>query len=163
MSRRVQYLEPVLISDLGIGLVVHIKDYRSRQKIPIPLCRVDHWQDIDWAVDTSNGHGAKPCGRCERVWDKLRTEAIRKQSLQDKLKNAQARSTPLGREANRVRVLTYREANRRVYNKKKLIRYWADPEAARAKKREYYARNRERIKAQQKGYRDKQRAEEQGN
>lgn len=152
MSGRAQDLKPVLISDMGIGLGIHIKDYRSRRRVPIPLCRVDHWQDIDWAVDTSGGLGGKPCGRCEGVWNKLRAEAVKKQKVKEKAKNKRARSTPKGQEQNRQRVAAYRQANRRIYNKKKTIRYWQNHDRETARKREYYQANQERMRARHKAW-----------
>lgn len=176
-SVRAQDLKPVLISDFGIGPVVHIKEYRARWKRPVPLCRVNSWQDIDWQVDIDKGDFAKPCLRCQKMWEKLRAEALKKQKAADKRKNAKKRATPEARALNSARAKIYYQETKRIALKKERIRYWKNLEKARARNRKKYQQNREAILIQSREHYNKnrdqinarrrelrrQRKEEQGN
>lgn len=145
-------LQPVPISDFGIGPVIHIKDYRLRRNSPIPLCRVSGWENILWEVDKDKGNYGKPCGRCRLVWDRLRATALEKERARYKVKNARVRSTPERREADRERSRQYYRENKRVAKKKEKIRYWKDPEKARKRIRQKYQKNIEVERAKKRAY-----------
>jgi hypothetical protein len=136
-------LQPVLIGDGGV--VVHYKDYTSRRRKPIPLCRVANWQTIDWDYD--DGFGAKVCGRCQVRWDRLRAERIAKEKATYQARNRRYREQH-GEEL-KLYMKRYREENRELYNKKMRIRYWQDPEKHRAWKRESVRRYRAKQKEQE--------------